>query len=207
MNFKSFALLFALSFISLQLAAQNDRPNEADARRDLDYYNSDRPAAGDGSGGIWYGGGFQLGFSSNNFESIFQIGISPIVGYKITPWLSAGPRASLLYNAYSVDLGAGRERTSYFTYAGGVFVRAKAFQQFFAHVEYNLENDVIGFNNATLDPIRRTRSVPYIGGGLVQGGGLQGGVGFELMILFPITEREFINDSPFIIRSGITVNF
>ena len=76
-------------------------------------------------------------------------------------------------------------------------------------MEYNLENDVIGLNPTTFDPIRRTRGVPYVGAGFVQGGGgLQGGgVGFEIMILFPIIEREFINDSPYIIRSGINVNF
>lgn len=209
MKFKSlFLLLMAFTLTALTLSAQGRTEDEA--REELDYYRTDREPANFGAGSLWYGGGFQLGFSSNSFESIFQIGISPMVGYKVTPWFSIGPRASVLYNAYSFNVGNDRESSNFFTYSGGVFARAKAFQQFFAHAEYNLENDVIGLNPTTFDPIRRTRGVPYIGAGFVQGGGgFQGGggVGFEIMILFPLIEREFINDSPYIIRSGINVNF
>ncbi|MEM7574538.1 MAG: hypothetical protein AAF433_16660 [Bacteroidota bacterium] len=211
MKFKSFfLLLMALTLTALSLSAQGRTEDEA--REELDYYRSTRDSdqGNFGAGSLWYGGGFQLGFSSNSFESIFQIGLSPMVGYKVTPWFSVGPRGSILYNAYSFDVGNDRENSNFFTYSGGVFARAKAFQQFFAHAEYNLENDVIGLNPTTFDPIRRTRGVPYIGAGFVQGGGgFQGGggVGFEIMILFPLVEREFINDSPYIIRSGINVNF
>ncbi|MEM6878530.1 MAG: hypothetical protein AAF544_08230 [Bacteroidota bacterium] len=197
-------LLVCLAFTMLCLGSTSAQFTTSDARDDLDYYNQDRSQSEFGTG-LWWGGGFQLGFVSDAFQSVFAIGVSPIVGYKVLPWLSFGPRGSILYN--NVRFRDVDENSSFFTYSAGLFGRAKAFQQFFAHVEYNLENDVIGFNGATLDPIRRTRGVPYVGAGYTQGGGFQGGVGFEIMILFPIVEREFITDQPYIIRSGINVNF
>ncbi|MEM6396880.1 MAG: hypothetical protein AAF741_11085 [Bacteroidota bacterium] len=171
---------------------------------DLDYYNQDRGNYNQG-GGIWYGGGFLLGFNSNGQESLFAVGVSPILGYKVTPALSFGPRGSLSYNVLNVNGLDGS--INYFIYSAGVFGRLKVFQQFFAHAEYNLENDVIGVNLTAEEPIRRTRGVPYVGAGFSQGGGFQGGVGFELMILFPVREREFFGEPPYIIRSGINVNF
>lgn len=196
-------LLMMLAFGCGALMAQITGGNDRSPSDDLDYYNEDRQQ-GNAGGAIWWGTGAQLNFFSVNDQSTFLIGLTPIAGYKVTPWLSFGPRGSILYN--SVSFRGTDENASFFTYSAGVFGRAKVFQQFFAHVEYNLENDVFDLDD-NFDPIRRTRSVPYIGAGYSQGGGFQGGVGFELMILFPIREREYFNDPPYVIRSGINVNF
>ena len=79
----------------------------------------------DESGGLghklWYGGGFNLGFSGNSFQSLFQIGISPMVGYKITEEFSVGPRASVQYNYFRVNDGGQVLRASPITWAAGAF--------------------------------------------------------------------------------------
>ena len=49
---------------------------------------------------LWYGGGINLGFSQGPDLSLFNFGLSPIVGYKITPELSVGPRIDYDYSYY-----------------------------------------------------------------------------------------------------------
>lgn len=45
---------------------------------------------------IWYGGGLNLGFSGQSGLNVLQLGASPMVGYKILPRWSVGPRVSFL---------------------------------------------------------------------------------------------------------------
>ena len=196
-----FALLL-LCTCSFAISAQT---TEREAEQDLDYYSDKQPANfNDGRLGsqIWWGTGAQLGFNSNNFESFFQIGLSPIVGYKINQVLSVGPRGSFAYNSYNnVNLP---ERQNFITWSAGAFARAKVFGQFFAHGEYSLLNEVDGFNGD--EAIRATRAVPFLGGGISQGGG-PGQAGFEILILFRLTAADRIGDSPFQFRSGLNFNF
>ena len=183
------------------------------ARDDLDYYNrnrgNDRRRAPDGFGrDLWFGAGAQLGFSSGNGTSNFIIGVSPMVGYKITPNISFGPRASVTYNSLRFEfLGGGIERNRWASYSGGLFGRVKVFNQFFAHAEYSILSDREFFQTTTgaLDNVRVTRAIPYLGGGFTQGG--VGGPGYEIMILFRLTQPDRINDRPFEIRTGLNYNF
>ncbi|MEM6769016.1 MAG: hypothetical protein AAF597_00410 [Bacteroidota bacterium] len=208
---KLFLALLFVGALSVTAAAQT---TEDEARQDLDYYSSsadrDLPNA---AGEIWWGTGAILGFNSNNFESIFRIGLTPIVGYKINNFLSVGPRGSLVYTAYRQSFGNGVPdfKSNFLEWSVGPFARAKVFNfgaggnQIFVHAEYNLTNEVNAFD-ANNDPIRRTRAIPFLGGGLSQGGG-PGAPGFEILVLFRLSSADQIGDRPFELRTGLNFNF
>jgi hypothetical protein len=207
---KKFTLaLLMLCTLSFVATAQT---TEERANDDLDYYNNSRgqqASDNDGSFGsqLWYGTGAQLGFSSNNFSSFFQVGLSPIVGYKINNFLSVGPRGSIAYNAYKEVQGGGLPdfKAKFVTWSAGAFARAKIVYPFFAHAEYSLLSEVDRFATNG-DPIRSTRTIPFLGGGISQGGG-PGMAGFEILILFRLTQADRIGDSPFQFRTGFNFNF
>jgi len=199
-------LLFVCSF---SVAAQGTpTEEEEEAKDDLEYYstaNDREKEESSFSGQLWYGAGAQLGFSSNQFTSFFQIGLSPIVGYKINNFLSVGPRGGIAYNAYRIENGSpDRTKVNFWTWQAGLFARAKIYQPFFAHVEYSLVSDVVRFD-ANDDPINETRAIPFLGGGISQGG--PGAAGYEIMILFRLSQADRIGDSPFDIRTGLNFNF
>ncbi|MEM1358002.1 MAG: hypothetical protein AAGF89_07380, partial [Bacteroidota bacterium] len=195
--------------LSLSLVAQTSR--EREAREDLDYTSSSEERArdrgpGDFGSQLWWGTGAQLGFSATNNTSFFQIGLSPIVGYKINNILSVGPRGSLAYNSYKVEFfGGGEQKENFITWSAGAFARAKVFAPFFVHAEYSLVNErEQNFNTGELQPL--TRAIPFLGGGISQGGGI-GQAGFEILVLFRLSGADRINDSPFEFRSGFNFNF
>lgn len=197
--------LLLLTTLALSLSGQTTR--EEEVRDDLDYYSSseERRNQQNGFGGqLWYGAGAQLGFQGGNGTSFFQIGVSPIVGYKLNNVISVGPRASITYNNFRFETFSGTERNNFWTWSGGLFARAKVFQQFFVHGEYSLVSDVDIFTNG--DEVRVTRALPFLGGGFQQGGG-PGMAGFELLILFRLTQPDRINDSPYEFRTGFNFNF
>ncbi len=208
---KQLSLLFLLCCaVVLPLSAQTTEEREAE--RDLDYYNQERnrqATTNDGNFGsqLWYGAGAQLVFFSNNFESLFQVGLSPIVGYKINNILSVGPRGSIAYNAYRQTLGGGIPdfKAKYWTWSAGAFARAKVFLPFFVHAEYSLLSEVNRFDNNG-NALRSTRAIPFLGAGISQGGG-PGMTGFEILVLFRLTQADRIGDSPFQFRTGINYNF
>ena len=203
---RQFLLLLALAFLPTLAYAQTTPEEEAE--EDLDYYNNrrDTEVGRRGDSPIWYGTGAQLGFAATSFQSNFLIGLSPIVGYKVNNFLSVGPRGSFTYNRFRDDRFDFRE--GYFEWELGAFARALVYRGFFAHVEYNLLNEVDIFQNQStfeLETVRRTRAVPFAGGGINQGGG-PGQMGFEVLILFRLTQPDIINDSPFQFRTGINFN-
>lgn len=208
-------IFLALLFVGALSATATAQTTEEQARQDLDYYSSSEERARDNAGGgdIWWGTGAILGFNSNNFESIFRIGLTPIVGYKINNILSIGPRGSFTYTAYrqSFSGGAADLKANFFEWSVGPFARAKVFNfggggnQIFVHAEYNLNNEVTAFD-ANDDPIRRTRAIPFLGAGLNQGGG-PGAGGFEILVLFRLSSADQIGDRPFEFRTGFNFNF
>ena len=155
---------------------------------------------------LWYGGGVNLGFSSGGSVSLFQFGLSPMVGYKFTDFLSAGPRAALQYNFFKARVGNGQiDKVQPLSYAFGVFTRARVTFNLFAQVEYEFENEAfVGVGFDQLEVFRRENNNFYIGGGWNNGDGL---VGYEVVILFNLNEPANSVDVPFVIRAGITYNF
>ncbi len=199
-----FLVLFCC--ISLAATAQNDQPREEAARQDLDYYNRNKPntLANRSGSNLWFGGGLQLGFSSSNFQSFFNIGLSPMVGYKVTNQLSFGPRVAVAYNAFKQRNTGADFSSNYLTWAVGVFGRMRVFNEFFIHTEYSLESDIIGFIGN--EPVRRNRGVPYLGAGYSPFN--PGGGSSEILLLFRLaSSSQIIQEAPYVLRAGINFNF
>ncbi len=164
---------------------------------------------------LWYGGGFNLGFSGNNVYNIFNIGISPMVGYKVTDAFSFGPRVGINYSFIKGTGADGRTKSvEPLDYSVGLFSRYKILPAVFAHVEYGFESvqQVFEAGNGFLAvdqsgdviTIRDDRSNFFIGAGYSSGGIVSG----EISILYNVlSDSEDINDFPWDFRFGITYNF
>ena len=203
--------ILQLSFLLLTffLAFQADSYGQRvpSKKSDADKYFDER---GNFASRLWYGGGFTLGFSGNNLESIFQLGISPMVGYKITNDLSIGPRGSLMYILYRAETFTidGVESANLFNYGMGAFARFKFARVLFAHGEYGFDNQV---SNIVYDPSskkwdvnRRLVNNAYLGLGYNDGSGL---FGYEIYLLYNLLQEENTLSLPFDLRFGLTYNF
>jgi len=98
---------FSLSFAQQRDSLQSDNPKESK---------------------IYYGGGIGLNFLGD----YFRISIEPMVGYKVTPKLSAGLK--LMYE-YVDDSHYSTTVTSN-NYGASVFTRYRIVPAFFAHAEF-----------------------------------------------------------------------
>lgn len=159
---------------------------------------------------LWYGGGFSLGFSGGNDISLFQIGVSPMVGYKLFGEFSMGPRVSFLYtNVRARNYFGGNEvdTANPVSWAAGAFARYKFLQFLFAHVEYELENEAypVYGSSGDLEILRRQRNNAYVG--LGYNGNSGGPWGFEILLIYNVNLPNDAIESPFDIRAGVTYNF
>ncbi|MEO7175969.1 MAG: hypothetical protein ABIV51_08830 [Saprospiraceae bacterium] len=155
---------------------------------------------------LWYGGSFDLGFSGSNSYNIFIIGVNPMVGYKILPFLSVGPRVGIQYNYIKgyIDFNSNQvKKLNLFHYSAGVFTRAKFFRNFFAQAEYEYQSyqDYDPFNN--LDKFRVGRDNMYIGLGYNSGGE----IGTELALMYNLLEPAESLSLPISLRFGLTYKF
>lgn len=201
---KYVALILLFLFSAPTLSAQI-RSSEDAARDDLDYYSEGEKRAPQEErfiDNLWFGGGVQLGYQANNAVSLFTIGLSPMVGYKVTPNVSFGPRISVNYNAFRCE--ANDVKSNYMTWEAGLFGRLKVFNQFFVHGEYSLENRRLIFQCA--EPTKQIRSMPYLGVGYTSG--FPGGAGSEILLLFRLRrDGDAIIEPPYVIRAGFNFNF
>ncbi len=155
---------------------------------------------------LWFGGGFTLGYAGNQFESLFQLGISPMVGYKVTNNFSIGPRINLQYESYRIDTGNGVAKANPLTFGGGVFSRYKVIPALFAHVEYELASEVLySYAGGTdLQTTRIQQNNMYLGLGYTSTGSM---FGYEIALLYNINAPENTIQQPFDIRFGFNYNF
>ena len=144
---------------------------------------------------LWYGGGINLNFGGN----VMLLGISPMVGYKITDRFSVGPRVALDYQEQFIqDFTNGR----WLSWGVGVFGRAKITESLFGHVEYMYEK-IDGLNDISPDFATQENNL-YLGGGYSSSGG--GAFGYEFVVLFNTSERD-TDRVPIDYRIGFTWNF
>jgi len=157
---------------------------------------------------IWFGSHFNLGYSGNGFESLFQAGLSPMVGFKINDIFSIGPRASVSFSNYRRNYGGGDvEGISATSWAVGVFGRVRPFPTLFAQLEYDLENEpFFGADPGTgsLTVVRQERGAFYIGGGYNSGSG--GPIAFEVLLMYNVNQPNTLA-SPLDFRFGITYRY
>lgn len=143
---------------------------------------------------LYFGGNFGLQFGSVTF-----IDVSPLVGYMITPKLSAGVGFTYQYYSFTDPFSIKR---SFNIYGGRLFGRYNISEQFFAYSEY----ESIGIPYIASDNSEQRDWVPafYVGGGYVQRFGNRGGIGITALYNLLYSDRA-ISNSPFTIRVGFFI--
>ena len=210
-------LLLAALFISLpnDVEAQSRKRKKNRTSKVDKYFDESQGIAHR----LWYGGGFNLGFNGNNLFNVFNIGVSPMVGFKLIDQVSVGPRVSFQYTSVKgIATDNNIRRVQPLSYSAGLFARYKFLPMIFAQVEYEYENSeyplINGFNGAlvwdnTLQEVatvREARDNVYIGLGYTSGLGF-GTFGYEIMLLYNVLEPEDSLDLPFSLRFGFTYGF
>nr|MBS0036913.1 hypothetical protein [Saprospiraceae bacterium] len=163
---------------------------------------------------VWFGGNVNLGFQGSNTYNVFYFGISPMAGYKFTENFSAGPRFEILYTYYKAFVwNEQRNYTAHpISFSAGAFVRHKFLQQFFGHLEYNVERAKFPLRNFqgnffSEDGNLATGTITfdnlYIGLGYSSGGKF----GSEISILYNVLEPDDSLNIPISIRIGFNYNF
>lgn len=191
-KFAKFLTLIAILLISFNSEAEAQRDRNKKNRNDTEDYFDE---SGVGSFRFWYGGGVGLNFGSGFNTSQFNFSISPMVGYKVTPEFSIGPRVELSYSHIRVGGGNNVEKFNFLDYGIGAFGRYKLFPQFFAHAEYQIES------RKFTDGTRDSRNNFFLGGGYTSGGQ----IGYEISILWNFLEDTA--DLPLDYRIAFTYNF
>ena len=152
---------------------------------------------------LWYGGSLGLGYQSFFGQSTFLFALYPMVGYKINETFSFGPRVGAAYRNIRINNGPNNiQKFNPIEFSGALFGRAKVFNQFFGHVEYELANEkrpVSGSSRLST----RTDTNFYLGAGYTSGGKLSS----EIYVLYNFIEDDTSFESPFVIRGGLTYNF
>ena len=158
---------------------------------------------------LWYGAhaNFGLSNSSNQFFSnqfYFAIGVSPMVGYKITPSLSVGPRAKILYNNYRFrDHFDNVASFNPITWDIGVFSRMRIYEGFFVQGEYGYEDSAYIPRNLNEGIIRVSGANAYIGAGLNRQA--SGRIGYEFMLTYNLDLIGSRPLNPITLRAGLTI--
>ena len=150
---------------------------------------------------LWYGGGLLLGFNGINNASIFSLGVSPMVGYKITPAISVGPRVEFILSSYKQ---IGYQATSLYDFDAGLFARGKVFRGLFIQGEVSHEwyQDIdFSQNKYTIQRFNQR-----IGGGWNWSNGRAGS---EIGIFYNLAIANDFNSyqNPLSYRFGFTWNF
>jgi hypothetical protein len=147
---------------------------------------------------LFVGGSGDLGFSSSSYYgNFFNIGASPIFGYRITKRIALGP--GLVYHYY--NLGG----NSFSDYGAKIFTQVILYKMFFLHAEHQILNTQ-GFdqNGAIRPDYRQNIQSTLTGAGYRQMASSR--LGFDLYLLFNIANTNGVDNSRPIIRAGIIYN-
>lgn len=174
----------------------------------------------DESGGfkhrLWYGGNFNLAFDGDGQSySLFTIGLTPMIGYKIIGGLSAGPRIGFNYSRLKISDNTNQTIGVNLTdYTLGGFARYKVFKSLFVHTEADYHSaqipgaegqpwTIIKDVNGKPFTYRDNRTNYYAGVGYNSGGLL----GYEIMALYNFSVAKNSLQNPLELRFGFTYNF
>ena len=221
-KFSFLLLLFSLCFAIVEVDAQNygrkkkkkkKKPEKTEKSAKTDDYFDE---SGNFATKLWYGGGFNLGFTGDNFTNAFNIGITPMVGYKIVDEFSVGPIVGIQYNYLKGTSTDGRVHSGdAISWSLGLFTRYKFLRTLFLHAEYGIENNeyvyfsgpfmVIDPTTGKVATTREQQNNFYGGIGYNSGGDL---LAFEMYLLYNFIEPniETVN-LPITLRFGITYKF
>jgi hypothetical protein len=172
----------------------------------------------DESGGfkhrLWYGGNFNLGFNGAEGTSMFTVGLTPMVGYKIIGGLSAGPRVGISYTSIKSFNTQNKVSSVGLTdFTLGAFTRYKAFKNFFAHGEYEYQSQQSAFgdsfNRIQLDAEGKAIKQRFNRTNYYAGLGYSSGeiFSYEIMALYNFNLPKTSLEQPITIRAGFTYKF
>lgn len=152
---------------------------------------------------LWYGGGINIGFGAYQGFSSFNFGLSPMVGYKITKSLSAGPRVAFDFTSLKQR---GVKSLGLTSIDVGAFVRFRAFQGLFLQGELSNEwyQDLDYLSG---EKYSDTRVNQRLGAGWNFGS--PGGAGTEICVLYNFRVAQDLNTwrNPIEYRLGFTWKF
>ncbi|HET6992735.1 MAG TPA: hypothetical protein VFJ43_15480 [Bacteroidia bacterium] len=136
-----------------------------------------------------------------SFGNVTSIGISPMIGYKVTPKFIPGVGAT--YNYLKFNYGPSFPSESINIYGGSIWARYYVFDNIFADGEYEVLN-------SEWDPYFRP-GVRYNLSSCLLGGGYQegfGGLSSYVLVLYNVTQAaDSPYASPLIIRVGVGFGF
>ncbi len=109
---------------------------------------------------LWYGAGLNIGFQQFNNQSAFGFGLSPMVGYKIIPRISVGPRTSFFYTAQKVagvktfhlldtEIGAFLRIHA----AMGIFIQGEISRGWEQYIDVNAQGGLERATNGVVNPL------------------------------------------------------
>lgn len=215
---KNLLVITILTFI-LMLALSTDIDAQHRRKKKKKKKKKENTEYFDESGGfkhrLWYGLGGNLGFRQLQGGSVFNIGISPMVGFKIIESVSVGPRFTLNNQRWKVDYGTDIVTQNITEYGAGLFARYKPFRQFFAHTEYESITTNQLFDNGSGLPAKdpddptqfytekSSRSKFLVGAGYTSGSD----IGYEILILYNLLREENDFTNPLEFRVGFTYKF
>ena len=157
--FVMFSLCFAIADVDAQNYGRKKKKKKKKSpktEKTDDYFDE----SGNFASKLWYGGGFNLGFSGNNVNSSFLAGISPMVGYKIIDELSIGPILGIQYNYLKgVSTDGQIRKGNAWSWSAGAFARFKFLRTLFAHAEYGIENNEYFLNSGGFLPVFSRKTV------------------------------------------------
>ncbi len=163
---------------------------------------------------FWIGTGFG-GLTISG--STFGVGLSPMLGYKVTDRFSVGARLPLDYYYTKLQDNTGEVLVHQdMDWGIGGISRMKLFWNIFAHAEYNqlfIKDPIIANGFFQLDPDdptklwleEYTRNEFNVGLGYSNGG--NGRLSYEVMLLYNTLEDRSSPLIPFSFRAGVNYNF
>ena len=194
LNYLTFGMVIFLSLSAFPLMAQSKK----NKKEQISYWKEK----------VWYGGGFNLGFSSNYYDgyqsNVFGIGVSPMAGHKFNHWLSAGPR-------FSIDFTTAKFSDAFDTYSYnsldfgvGLFSRMKFLNNWFVHMEYSWLNETIAYlYPGYIEKERQWRDILLFGIGYTSGGD----VAYEIYVNYDFFEDPDSYRVPIVYRAGNSFKF
>jgi len=179
-----FSLIFILYFGVLSAQDYGPSPNPTS--------NTGRNQKPSFAERLYYGGNVQL-----QFGTYTVVGISPLIGYKITEQLSVGVTPSYTYfrdNFY---------RIGYSVYGGSVFSRYFVIEDLFLHAEYERLYYPVIAGTGNTSKFYADRAL--VGGGYVMR--FSDNAGFFLMGMYDLLwkQQSSFYLSPFVFRGGFVI--
>lgn len=156
---------------------------------------------------LWYGAGLSLGFAGSNGASVFGLGVSPMVGYKIIGPLSIGPRLAVEFTS---EKYVGYKAFNMVDVELSLFARVRVIKGFFVQGELGTVSDqyLVADNLGQPVKTRQTRPAQYLGVGYNFANG-EGGFGQEIAVLydFYVADDVYTTQTPFQFRVAFTYGF